>query len=240
MIERKIQVLPNPAAVAEAAARRVVDAAQRSIAANGIFRLGLSGGQTPRPLYQLLATPAFAEQINWELVEVYFADERCVPPQSQQSNYAMAEATLLEHVPVPAGQVYRIRGEIDPQEAAVEYGKMLRSRFGVEGLDLLILGMGADGHTASLFPGSAALDETEHRCVAHYVEQISAWRITLSRWFINRSEEVIVLVTGADKAPTLQQVLEADPDPQRFPIAAVAPESAQMTWFLDAAAAGMG
>lgn len=239
MADPIIRVLPDPKAVAEAAAKHVVDAARRHIEHKGTFAIALAGGSTPELLYKTLASEPCRSKIRWSKVEVYFGDERCVPPGHKDSNYAMAERTLLEEVEIAEQNIHRMRGELDPEQAATEYGRMLKERFGEGGgLDLVLLGMGEDGHTLSLFPNTAALKESRHRCVANYVEKLNAWRLTLTAAFVNRSEEVVALVSGANKARILQEVLEGEKDPQRLPIELIDP-AGQMIWLVDAAAAGM-
>lgn len=240
----EIHVSPDPTALVEEAAERIIAAIHQRAGAqtaekSGIFSIALSGGRTPEGLYKLLASERYRSRIDWSRVEIYFGDERCVPPDSDQSNYRMASEALLSRVPIPAGHVHRMRGEIDPQQAAKEYGELLQQKFGDGGIDLVLLGMGDDGHTASLFPGTSALEETRHRCVANYVDKLKAWRITLSAPFINRAATVMVLVSGAEKAARLQEVLEGPPDPRRLPIQMIAPADGKMIWLLDAAAAGM-
>jgi 6-phosphogluconolactonase len=238
----EIKVLANPTGVAHDAAERLLELSETAIELNGRFSMALSGGSTPKGLYQLLASPDFAPHVDWPSVDIFFADERCVPPDQLDSNYRMARETLLSKVPIPGDNVYRMHGEAsDPNEAAKEYGLILKEKFGESGaIDLALLGMGPDGHTASLFPGTAALNETKHRCVANLVPQLNAWRLTLTAPFINRASNVIVLVTGAEKAQRVAEVLEGEPDPQRLPIQLIHPDSGRMTWLLDAAAAGMG
>jgi len=245
----EIKVLPDPAAIAAEAAERIVRAVDEAIALSGRFRIGLSGGSTPKQLFQLLASDAYRDRIDWTHVEVFFVDERCVPPDHADSNFRMVREMLLAKVPIPGDNVYRMRGEVDPpDEAAKEYGRMLKEKFGgptIEeggGLDVVLLGMGDDGHTASLFPGTAAVNETKHRCVANYAEMSTtgkSWRLTLTAPFINRARDVIVVVAGASKAKTLAEVLEGPRDPQRFPVQLIQPASGRMTWLVDAAAAGM-
>lgn len=235
----KIRVLPDPAGVADAAAEHVLQLARGAVSATGVFSMALAGGNTPRLLYQKLAFEPLMNQMPWANVHVYFGDERCVPPTHPDSNFRMASETLLDLVPIPPGNIHRMRGEIEPQAAAIEYGQLLKQTFGDGGLDLAILGMGEDGHTASLFPGSPALDEMEHRCLGVYVEQVKAWRLTLSAAFLNRSKEILFLVTGASKAPTLHEVLEGERDSHRLPVQLVAPTDGRVVWLLDAAAAEM-
>ena len=234
-----MKVVPDLAALVEEAAGRVAASAEQAIADRGMFSIALSGGNTPRPIYERLSTEPYRSRIDWSKVHVFFGDERCVPPDSDQSNYRMASEALLSRVPIPPDHVHRIRGEIDPEQAAIEYGRLLKEMFGDGGLDLILLGMGPDGHTASLFPGTPALHETRHRCVANYVDKLRSWRVTLTAPFINRSREVMFLVSGADKAATLAQVLEGPRDPDRLPSQLIQPENGRLIWLLDSAAAGM-
>jgi 6-phosphogluconolactonase len=235
MVRPEIKVLPNPQAVAQQAAERIVSAAN----AVDRFSLALSGGSTPKILFELLASDAYKSRIDWPRVEIFFADERCVPPEHADSNFRMANETLLSKVPIPRENVHRMRGEIEPNEAAKEYGEMLKERFNDDGLDMLLLGMGDDGHTASLFPGTEALKEAKHRCVANFVPKLNTWRITLSAPFINRANKILVLVTGQSKAVRVAEVLEGPRDPGRLPIQLIEPINGTLTWLLDVEAAGM-
>ena len=240
----EIKVVAGPIEVVREAADRIVEAAAATLGQGQLFSMFLSGGSTPRALYELLASDAYRSQIDWKSVELYFGDERCVPPTSELSNYKTAHEMLIRHVPVPEAQVFRMKGEGDPQQAAKDYGLLLRERFLDEGPDLLLLGMGDDGHTASLFPFSEALKEQQHRCVAAHVtyDSIPAgtnWRLTLTYPFINRSRRILVLLTGVSKAGRLQEVLEGPDEPERLPIQGVAPAAGAMTWIIDVAAAGM-
>lgn len=234
----EIKVFPDSAAVTREAAERVADAARRAIDEAGRFSLALSGGSTPRPVYELLAQEPLRSQIAWQKVEIFFGDERCVPPDSPQSNFHMASEAMLSKLPIPPANVHRMRGEIDPNQAAIEYGQMLKEKFGDGGLDLVLLGMGPDGHTASLFPGTEALHETHHRCVANFVPKLNAWRITLTLPFLNRCRDVMFLVAGADKAPMVARVLEGPPDAEPLPVQLIRP-TGRLIWLLDAPAAGM-
>jgi 6-phosphogluconolactonase len=242
MTTPEIKVLPDPAAIAMEAAERVARAAAEAIALQERFCIALAGGSTPKALYEVLAGEPFRARIDWAMVNVFFGDERCVPPDHPESNYRMAREALLSRVPIPGDNVYRMRGETDPQEAAREYGEMLKEKFGDAGVDLCLLGMGADGHTASLFPGTPAVEETKHRVVANYAENSTtgrSWRITMTAPFINRSHRVMVLVEGAAKARRVSEVLEGPPDPLRLPIQLISPASGNMAWLIDVAAAGM-
>jgi 6-phosphogluconolactonase len=239
MVTPEIMVVPDARAVAQMAAERIATAAESAIEMQGAFSLVLSGGSTPIALYAMLAAEPFRSSIDWTRVHLFFGDERCVGPDDLQSNYRMVREALLLKVPVPGDNVYRIRGEIDPAEAAREYGETLKDYFADGGPDVVLLGMGGDGHTASLFAGTDALKETKHRCVANFVPKLGQWRVTMSVPFLNRSQEVMILVTGESKTATIAQVLEGPRDPERLPIQRVAPACGRLVWIMDAAAAGM-
>lgn len=238
-------VVKDLGALAHAALRLFVDAATTAIAERGSFSVALAGGGTPKALYELLAKGEPTRPMwpfDWNRVNVFFGDERCVPPDHADSNYKMAYDTLLSKVPIPPSNVHRMKGEIEPaNEAAKEYGQTLKHMFGDGGLDLVLLGMGDDGHTASLFPGTPALDETHHRVVAQFVEKSTtgrSWRITMTAPFINKAREVAVLVAGAGKADRVAEVLNGPRDPHRLPIQMIDPSSGRLVWLLDEAAAG--
>ena len=239
MSDRSIKVVADAGQIAATAAEEICLAADAAIAARGNFSIALAGGSTPKTLYQLLGSERYAKGIDWKNWHIYFGDERCVPPAHPDSNYRMANESLLSRVPIPADNVHRMKGEIEPQQAAMEYGQMLKQNFGDGGLDVILLGMGDDGHTASLFPHTAALAETRHRCVANYVEKMGVWRVTLSAPFINQAGQVIVMVSGGGKAKRIEQVLQGPLDPQNLPIQMIQPTSGQMLWIMDASAAGM-
>jgi 6-phosphogluconolactonase len=230
----QLNVVPDSSQLARAAAECLV----RAVAA-GARTVALSGGSTPKAMLQLLAGE-FAHQVDWPSIEIYFVDERCVPPDHAESNFKMANDALLSKVPIKAENIHRMKGEIDAETAAVEYGRLLEARFGDGGCDLTFLGMGDDGHTASLFPHTPAVREVHHRCVAQFVEKSTtgqSWRLTQTAPFINRSKEVVVLLGGAGKAERLKEVLEGPRDPERLPIQLIAPSSGKMTWLLDESAA---
>ncbi len=235
----EIKVLPDPTALCEEAARRIVTLAEEKLADNQhFFSLVLSGGSTPKQLYQLLAAEPYRSQLNWSKIEIYFGDERCVPPDHADSNYLMAYTSMLSKLPLPEPNIHRMRGELTPDAAAIEYGKLLKDKFHDGGPDLVLLGMGDEGHTASLFPDTTALDETHHRCVANFVPKLNAWRVTMTYPFINRAEQVMMLIAGESKAKTLEEVLEGPKDIKRLPIQGIHAAKKQV-WLLDAAAASM-
>jgi 6-phosphogluconolactonase len=238
MTSPEIKVVPDLNALVEEAADRIASAARSAIADHGSFSIALSGGSTPEPVYSRLTQDPYRPAIDWARVKIYFGDERCVPPDSDQSNYRMAREALLNKVPIPPENVFRMRGEIDPSQAAIEYGRLLKEHFGDGGPDLILLGMGDDGHTASLFPGTEALNETKHRCVANFIPKLNTWRITMSAPFINRADRVIFMVSGPGKSKPLAEVLEGPQDPHRLPSQLIHPANGRLTWLLDSAAAG--
>jgi 6-phosphogluconolactonase len=221
----------------QAAAAAFIARMLGSTSGGSTTRIALSGGSTPKRVHQLLAsTPG----VRWEHLHVYWGDERAVPPHDEQSNYRMAQESLLAHVPVPANQVHRMRGELDPRHAADEYELVLRDTFGTHppdtpSFDVSILGIGADGHTASLFPGTAALHETQRWVVANHVPQLDSWRITLTYPVINSARITTVLVTGAEKADAVRRIF--DPNEADRPPAAFIRPTGSLHWFLDRAAA---
>jgi 6-phosphogluconolactonase len=238
-MDREIIVVPDARAVAREAANRFASQIAEAVQSRGRFSVALCGGSTPRGLYRLLADERYRGEVPWHRVHVFWGDERCVPPDDPDSNYRLAYETLLSHVPIPLENVYRIQGELKPAAAARTYDRAVveffcgpRPRF-----DLVLLGLGSDGHTASLSPGSAALDETERLAVpatAVYQDR-PAERVTLTLPVINGAREVLFLVTGEEKAEIVQAVLE---DPSRnLPAQRVQPVAGQLTWLLDAAAA---
>ncbi len=235
----KIEISPTPDAVAHAAARRFVSLCERVLNEQETVAIGLAGGSTPKAMYELLASD-FKNHVEWSRVELFFGDERTVPPDDDESNYKMAKTALLDHVIVPGDNVYRMKGELDPHDAAAAYDQLLLEKFGEDGgLDLLLLGMGDDAHTLSLFPGTAALDEHDKRCVANHVTQKDTWRITLTAPFANRSRETLALVTGANKAEALSNVLEGEDNPKQYPMQLIQPTLGRLVILADAAATGM-
>ncbi len=224
-------------ALATAAAELFVESAREAIAAHGRFSVGLSGGSTPKALHNLLASAPYREQVDWANVHVYFGDERTVAPDHADSNYGMARDALLEYVPIPESQIHRMRGEIEPAEASKEYGRMLKATFGDgPGYDLLFLGMGDDGHTLSLFPGTEALHEDHHRVRANFVPKLDTWRITITAPFANSARKVAFLVAGQHKATVLNRVLSGPRDVETLPSQLIAPASGDLLWLVDFAA----
>jgi len=218
------------------ATRLIIDASRAAISERGIFRIALSGGHTPEPIFKLWA--ATAGDLPWDRVQITFGDERCVPPDDEQSNYRMARHSLLDLVPIPPGNIFRIQGELPPEEAAAEYDArltQLASRFNEPRYrhDLLLLGMGPDGHTASLFPGTEALTEQTRNVVHNFVPKFDTYRITFTYPLINAARHVCFLLQGDDKKPVIKQILAGD---KAYPAAHVIPTDGRLTWILGWAA----
>jgi 6-phosphogluconolactonase len=236
----RFTVLPDPATVAEAAADRFVTAATAAIDARGVFRVALSGGGTPKKVYPLLLEPVRRDTVDWGAVEFFWGDERTVPPDHPESNFGVAYGMFISQLPnVRPDRIHRMPAEApDLDAAALSYESELRLSFGARGdeppaFDLIWLGMGPDGHTASLFPGSAGLDESERWVIANYAPSQEAWRMTLTFPVLGAGREVIFVVTGADKADALREIRAGRSD---LPAARV--DGEHVEWIVDAAAAG--
>lgn len=259
-----IQVFSTSELLADAVARHVVACGQEAINASGRFTLALSGGSTPRAAYSRLATRDLADRVNWQRTHVLWGDERCVPPDDPRSNYRMAKESLLDRVPIPAENVHRIRGEDEPERAAADYEAELRSLLGchserseeslgpratierslaslrmTNSLDLVLLGLGEDGHTASLFPGQPAVHETTRWVVAAMAPDKKLWRVTLTPAILNLAHDVTFMISGAGKAARLRQVVEGSFTPDRLPAQAILPAQGRLTWMVDEAASAL-
>lgn len=238
----EVRVYDGEQQLAEAAARLVVDEARRAVGGSGRFSMALAGGSTPRATYALLARPPFSTDVPWELSHIFWGDERCVPAGDSRSNERMARETLLQHVAVPPGHVHPMRcgSGAEARQAAANYEDLLRTAaVGCPpGLDLVLLGLGDDGHTASLFPGSAALREREH----WVAESVGAGirRVTLTAPFINLAGLVVFLVSGATKARAVKQALEGtDESAAPLPAHLIQPAHGRLLWLLDQEAAAL-
>lgn len=237
-----VDVFPNKTALIRAEAERIVAAAAEAIAERGRFALALSGGSTPRPLYELLSSPPYISRIDWSRVHLFWGDERCVPPDHPDSNYRMTREALLDRANIPSQNVHRIRGEAEPHDAAADYERELRVFFGDRDppertFDVVLLGMGPDGHTASIFPGTPATTETRRWAMAVHVERPRPmWRVTLTTLVLNAAADVTFLVAGADKAARLDEVLHGESDRPVVPAQLVKPTHGALHWMLDDAA----
>ena len=233
-----IQIFDTPQALAAALADFFVDQAISSITERGGFYVALAGGTTPKAAYELLACEPRSLQVNWKDVYIYFGDERCVPPDDEQSNYRTAKTALLDLVPIPPHNIHRMRGEGEPAEAAAEYVRFLKEDLGeLPQLDLIMLGMGPDGHTASLFPGTSPETDDAQLVRCPYVPKFETHRLTLTPRVINNARAVVVATEGTAKADALAAVLNGPRDPVTYPIQIVAPTHGHLTWLVDRAAA---
>jgi 6-phosphogluconolactonase len=247
LVRREVAIVPDAIALAHEGARRVRTSIAEAVGARSRCMLALSGGRTPRGLYEVLAQPpdASTDVVRWEGVHLFFGDERHVPPEHPDSNYRTVREALVSHVPIPTVQVHRLRTEQpDATGVAVDYAIELTRAFGLAPrewptFDLVLLGMGSDGHTASLFPGTPVLEEREHLVAAVWISRLQSSRITLTYPVINNARHVYVLVSGIEKAETLRAVLEGPVDAERFPVQGVQPRHGQLTWLVDEPAASL-
>jgi 6-phosphogluconolactonase len=240
-----IQIYDDLGEMAEAAADLIVDVGQVAVEQRGRFLLALSGGGTPEATYGLLAGQDRATRLDWRAAHVFWGDERNVPADAPGSNYGQARRLLLDHVPTPDEQIHRIRGELAPDEAAADYRQLLARMAADElawpRLDMALMGLGADGHTASLFPGPAAAGEERLAAIAVTADYGGrpAERVSLTPAVFNSARNVIFLATGASKAEAVAAVLQGAADPERWPAARIRPESGRVVWLVDWAAAAL-
>jgi 6-phosphogluconolactonase len=238
------QVWPTAAEMALASARLFATRVEQAAAARGVARIAISGGSTPQATFKLLADPAqpFLATVPWDKLQLFWVDERCVPPEHPESNYGVCRELLLSKAPIPESNVFRMQGELDPEEAASRYESTLRNIMKLEGaespaFDLVVLGMGPDGHTASLFPETEALHELGRLVVANHVPQKDTWRITLTWPVINQAAEVGFEVEGREKTDILAEVLTGPRDPERLPSQLIRPANGKLLFLLDEDAA---
>jgi 6-phosphogluconolactonase len=241
-VKAELKVVPDAAALAREAAEEFSRCAQAAIAAHGRFAVALSGGNTPRSVYSYLAEKC-KDAVAWHKVFVFFGDERHVPPNDLESNFRMANESLLSRVPLPQENVFRIQAELPAEEAAQEYEDLLRDFFAIKAgerprFDLILLGLGEDGHTASLFPETVALEEKTRLVVANRVEKFNTSRITLTLPILNHAAEALFLVSGRSKAKILNEVLRPSERPV-YPAQMVRPENGRLLWMADQDAASL-
>jgi 6-phosphogluconolactonase len=241
-----VTVLPDAAALAAAAADHVVEVVRATLAERDLAHVALAGGSTPRAVNALLVAEPRRARVAWDRVVFWFGDERCVPPDDDQSNYKMNRETLLDPLRINPAHVHRMRGEDDPSAAAADYDVVLRRELGETAsqelgttprLDLILLGMGPDGHTASLFPGTIGAIDKDKLCIAHYVPKLTMWRMTLTPRAINAARNVAITAGGAEKADALHGVLEGPKQTDVYPAQLVHPTHGKLRWLVDAAAA---
>lgn len=238
------QVWPTAADMALASAHLFATSVEKAVAKRGIARVAISGGTTPKVTFKLLADPSgpFLNTIPWDKLQLFWVDERCVGPDDPESNYGVARELLLSKVPIPGTNVFRMEGELDPEQAAARYESTLRNVMKLEGaetpaFDLVTLGMGPDGHTASLFPNTAGLDEMGRLVIANHVPQKDTWRVSLTWPVINHAAEVAFEIDGDGKAGVLAEVLTGPRDIERLPSQLIRPASGKLLFLLDEAAA---
>ena len=244
--QRDIRILADPAAITRRAADEFVKAANQAVANKGMFSVALAGGSTPKSLYALLADdPTYRAKVPWDKMRVFFGDERHVPPDSPDSNFHMATESLFSKGVLKPEQIFRIKGELpNTEKAALEYQLVIRSYFQLqEGqfprLDLVLLGMGEEGHTLSLFPGTKALHENNRIVTRNWVGKLFTERITMTAAAVNQASQVMFLITRADKAPALKAVLEGPYEPEQLPAQLIQPASGNALWLIDRDAAKM-
>ena len=236
-----LHVYPDLERLSEAAAEHWIDQCHSAIAQQGVFHVALAGGSTPKRLYQLLARPERRARIDWPRVQIYFGDERAVPPTHADSNFRMAQEALLAHIDIPADNVQRMTAApAHIEQDAADYAALLRRRLpcdaaGMPVFDLILLGMGPDGHTCSLFPDSPILQERAHPVGSVYVERLQSWRLSLTYPVLDAARHLLFLVAGRDKAPMLRRIVENTTLPP-VPVQGVSPRG-QVDWYLDAHAA---
>ena len=236
-----IAIYPDIDTLSQQAAQYVVRIASESIADRGRFTIALSGGTTPRKLYGLLGSEPYSSQIDWKLAHIFWGDERCMPPDNPDSNYSMAKEVLLSKIPIPALQVHRMPADQPDREAAsYAYTIEMQRTFGTNGMpgfDLIQLGMGPEGHTASLFPHQASLHEKQRLVIPVSVPKPPPDRLTFTPPLLNAARNILFLVTGSDKADALQAVLEGEYQPEEYPAQIVHPPNGEVVWMLDRAVA---
>jgi len=245
-VEREIRILADGAAIAKRAAQEFVQAAAPAVREKGSFNVALAGGSTPKALYSLLVNdPTLRSQVPWDKMHLFFGDERHVPPDHPDSNFRMATEAMIAKSPMKPEQVTRIKGEYpDAGQAALEYEKALREYFKLKNgeyprFDLVLVGMGNEGHTLSLFPGTKALHADGRIAVRNWVGKLYADRITLTAPAASNAARVIFMATGADKAPALKAVLEGPFEPEQLPAQLLQPKNGKLLWLVDTAAGSM-
>lgn len=235
----EVRICPNRLVAARTLATLVAQNAEAACALRDRFTLVLSGGNSPREAYKLIGDE-FANDVDWIHTHVFWGDERCVPYEHPDNNAKMARETFLDYVPIPLNNIHRVQSFLPPEEAATQYERELHHYFDPRGgtprFDLIILGMGADGHTASLFPGTKALNESERWVVANYVEKLDSWRITLTMPILNAAAHVVFYVLGEDKSEAVSRVAGGD---MSLPATQVNPPKGKLTWILDNGAASL-
>lgn len=238
----ELHIFKNPDELSHAAAQWIAGDIASTLKKQDRYTIALSGGSTPKALHKILAASPYKEQIDWSKLHIFWGDERAVPFDDDRNNAKMAFDTLLNFVPVPAAQIHVMRTDMGPEQSASEYENILHRYFDktVNSFDLVLLGMGDDGHTLSLFPGTAAVHEEKAWAIAFFLQAQDMYRITLTKTIVNRSAKIAFLTTGTAKAHALKEVLQGAYNPDLYPSQVIKPVSGELHWFVDeAAAAGL-
>ena len=235
---KKIHAYPNKEQMVTATTERVINEIGQAIQERGLCNMALAGGNTPREIYSMLAESTYRDRVDWNRLHLFWGDERMVPPEHEDSNFRMVKETLLDHVRIPDGNVHRIRGEIVPEQAAQEYAELLHNHFKSDSprFDIILLGIGEDGHTASLFPGTDAVEECKLYTVAVFVPRLDTWRVTLTFPVLNAAREVLFLASGRSKSDIVQRIISIKQPAKEFPASMVNPENGTLHWMLDSEA----
>ncbi|KHE92435.1 MAG: 6-phosphogluconolactonase [Candidatus Scalindua rubra] len=234
-MNKNIHVYPNKEKLVAATAEHVADCIEQAIQQNGLCNVALSGGNTPGGVFSLLASSPYRGCVDWSRLHLFWGDERMVPPEHPDSNFRMVQETLLDHIKIPDKNVHRMRGEIAPELAAEEYAELLDVHFkgSLPCFDLILLGLGEDGHTASLFPDTDAVEECEKHVVAVFVPKLSAWRVTLTLPVLNAARKILFLVSGKSKSEMLQRIMSNKQPAKEIPATMVNPQNGELHWMLD-------
>ena len=236
--ERRDLLVPGDASTTlEVCVRHFIACARQAIAEKGTFYVALAGGSTPKAIYEKLSILPYKDQVDWSKVFLFWGDERSVAPDSPESNYKMAMESGFKTLPIPPSQIHRMKAEEAIEENALAYDQILRTILNNGLLDLVILGMGEDGHTASLFPQTEALKARDRLAVANFIPQKSTWRMTLTYEAINNAQNIVIYVLGANKKHTLHEVLQSKPQFDRYPIQKIGTKEHKALWIVDEAAA---
>lgn len=232
-------IFENVEMLCKAAADRIAELSKKTILKKGKFTIALSGGNTPRKLYELLAQPPWANSIDWKNIFVFWSDERCVPISDELNNSHMAFTALLNNIPIPTENIFPIRVNFEPAKAASSYEQTLQKIFRTDlpAFDLILLGLGDNGHTASLFPFSSILKEKKHIVKEVFIEELNAFRISFTTVLINNADHILFLVTGKEKSSIIKVIFSGIDDPERYPVQLIKPKKGNADWYLDKAAA---
>ncbi|MHC4268520.1 MAG: 6-phosphogluconolactonase [Planctomycetota bacterium] len=234
-MKKNIHIYPNKEKLVAATTERVVGSIEKVIKENGLCNMALAGGNTPGGVYSMLAANPYQDRLDWSRLHLFWGDERMVSPEHQDSNFRMVRETLLDHVAIPDDNVHRIHGEIAPEQAAEEYASLLNDHFktNLPGFDIILLGLGEDGHTASLFPETDAVEECEQHAVAVFVPRFDSWRVTLTLPVLNAAREIYFLVSGRSKSDIMQRIMSIKQPSKEFPATMVDPVNGELHWMLD-------